>query len=199
MLQKFWLLEGDRFEKQWRRVLEPQDAETTDYEEINKKRERAIVQEYIEKGRNVHEYGILYNIQPMYKKYLEKGEIVLLNKNGGYCFYHESLNIIEERMDTDFPRLDTERGMTGFLLPDGTFHSCEYGEHRQHAHLFEGQDVIVLSSSPNGKTSTVFTDKYTYTKEQEQWLKEHIHLLDEEQVEMVEDMLKRIMKQKTSL
>ncbi|MBP1308844.1 hypothetical protein JOD82_001864 [Paenibacillus sp. 1182] len=127
---------------------------------------------------------------------------ISLKKGMGISVNH--MDVIHEYLDfrkqqqkyhpkvTDY-HFQLGRGVSGVLTPDGVFHKCGNAEHYiiaesidpivQHACLYFSSTLVgdasgVVSLSPFRKAG------FTLTKQQEQWVTEHIGFFDHSQKEM---------------
>lgn len=108
--------------------------------------------------------------------------------------YHEINESI--RIDCYFiDELEEKKGLTGWLLPNGEFITCKWGEH----HMYSGanyrpemdSEPIVKMGSENGEESYVFVSMGFLTDVQEKWFKENWTKLDEDQQNMMIEFLMR--------
>lgn len=120
------------------------------------------------------------------KKLFDEGEIVLVNKAGGYHLLTESSTILKEIKDKFFPEIHKDF-LNGILKGNGEFLKCEYGHHYEIAKEITKDEAnyIVISHDDIGSNSSLFIAG-EITKEQKQFIKENIEKFDNSHISELE-------------
>lgn len=131
--------------------------------------------------QQITQYGIEHREKIRY--FLDRGETVLINPAGGFCFIVPDMKIRKTVKQSYFPTSKEVGSLTGWLRPDGTFLPCLYGEHHIFSSSYDGEDkdLYVAIGKESVYSSSPFTAK------QKAWFQNKLPLLDETQRMLIED------------
>lgn len=110
-------------------------------------------------------------------KWINDGNILLVNKQGGCMFLEDNHIVINEIICDSFP-IDGGDYFNGILSPDGVFTPCDFGSHYKITQNIkdDNNEYITISQDKVTESFAIFISD-TITEKQKSFLKEHLNNL----------------------